>query len=224
MTSRRTALMGAALWGFAAVAHASSGGGTPATDLLVNGSFELPGGSAVLPGGSSYLTGWTTALSGVEYFSPAGWGGAADGVMAIDLANYTFTHGAIEQQFATVAGQRYDVAFSLGTLALFGRDGTAHVDVTLDGQTRGFDVVNPGSLIVWAPVVWSFTASAANTTLRFQNDQDPYLHFAYVDGVSAHAVSAVPEPEQAMLWLAGLVMLALRRGRHGGRTGPTAVA
>lgn len=130
--------------------------------------------------------------------------------MIVDLANYVYTGGGIEQTFATVAGQTYDLAFSLGTQQSYGRDGTAHIDVSVAGITTGYDVTNHTASTAWTPVSLSFQATASSTTLRFTNNQNPYLHFAYVDGVS---VSAVPEPEAYALLLAGLglVSLAARR-------------
>jgi hypothetical protein len=130
--------------------------------------------------------------------------------MIVDLANYTYTGGGIEQTFATVVGQTYDLGFSLGTQQSSGRDGTAHIDVTIAGITTGYDVVNHTGSLVWTAVTQSFTASSTSTTLRFTNTQSPYLHFANMDAAS---VTAVPEPEAwAMLLVGlGLVGIAARR-------------
>lgn len=185
-----------------------------AANLLINPGFELPAGTgyASLLGGNTAITGWRTVLSGVEWFDATAYGGAADGVMAIDLANYIYTGGGIEQSFASVVGQTYDLSFSLGTMQANGRDGTAHIDVTIAGSTTGYEVVNHTGRLAWTGVTQRFTASSATTTLRFSNNQNPYLHFANVDAAS---VVAVPEPKIYSLLLAGLGLVgyAVRRQR-----------
>ncbi len=181
-------------------------------NLLVNGSFEQPTGTgyAIVMGGSHQITGWTTVNNGVEWFNAGGYGGAADGQMIVDLANYTYTGGGIEQSFATEVGKSYDLSFSLGSQAGAGRDGTAHFDVSVAGSQYGYDISNPLGTIVWTVKQLSFVAQAGITTLRFANTQSPYLHFANVDAVSVVAsVSAVPEPGTAAMTLAGLLALGM---------------
>ena len=177
-----------------------------ADTLLVNGSFELPTGISytILPGNSAAITGWTTILSGVEWFNATGYGGAADGVMVVDLANYVYTGGGIQQSFATQVGHTYSLNFSLGTTAGSGRDGTAHIDVSVAGITTGFDVVNYASTLAWTNYNFNFTAIDTTTTLSFMNNQNPYLHFADLDGVG---VSTVPVPAAAWLFGSGLMGL-----------------
>ena len=191
-------------------------GTAQSANLLVNPGFEQPAGTGYLslPGSSATITGWTTVLNGVEWFNATAWGGAADGVMVVDLANYTYTGGGIEQSFATEVGKTYDLAFSLGTLQDYGRDGTAHVDVSVAGVTQGYDVVNHTGKLAWEAIELSFTAIAAQTTLRFTNTQSPYAHFANIDAVSVLA-APVPEPETYAMMLAGLglVGFAARRSK-----------
>jgi hypothetical protein len=216
-------LMKPSLLAFALAAALTATGAQAAlpASLLVNGSFEAPGcsssnGNCILdtPTEANYINGWTTALSGVEYFSAAAFGGAADGVMVVDLANYTYlAGGGIEQTFATVIGKAYDLAFSLSTMQWSGRDGTAHIDVTVAGNTTGYDVTNHTASLVWIKENLSFVATGANTTLRFTNTQNPYLHFAIVDGVSAVA-APVPEPETYALMLAGLGLVGFAARRR----------
>lgn len=181
-----------------------------AASLFVNGSFETPLVTYQAPGGgnSTAIPGWTTALSGVEHYnSPAyGLGAAADGVMVVDLAYYTSGHGAIEQALATVAGQRYDVSFFAGNTRSSGRSGSGIVKVTIDGGTT-LEFATPDAttaLTIWAERSFSFVASDASTTIRFWNDQNPFAHFALIDGVGAQA-AVVPEPGSMPLVLAGVL-------------------
>lgn len=203
---------------FAATLLASLIAPASAANLLVNGSFESPTGVGyeIVMGGSNRITGWTTVNNGVEWFNATGWGGAADGVMVVDLANYTYTGGGIQQSFATVVGQRYDLDFSLSTMAGFGRDGTAHFDVSVNGQEFDYDLVNLGTQMHWEQQSLSFVATAATTTLRFANLQNPFQHFANVDGVSVQ-VSAVPEPATGTSLMAGLGVLAFLSRRRRSR-------
>jgi hypothetical protein len=182
--------------------------GAQAGNLLVNGSFELPTVNAYteLASNSNAITGWKTVLSGVEWFNATPYGGAADGQMVVDLANYIYTGGGIEQTFATVAGKTYDLTFSLSTMQWSGRDGTARIDVTVAGNTTGYDVTNHTGGLIWTNETLSFVATGANTTLSFTNNQNPDYHFAIVDGVSAVA-APVPEPETYGMLLAGLGLM-----------------
>jgi hypothetical protein len=182
-----------------------SAGGAHAANLFENGSFESPGsaGNSILPGGSTFVTGWTTVLNGVEYFNATGYGGAADGVMIVDLAHYIYSAGGIEQTVDTVAGATYDVAFSAGNYLGFGRTGTGVVKVTIDGVTQAFDTaVATTGTIAWKEISFEFVATQSETTIRFWNDQNANQYFAFIDGVGV--TPAVPEPETWALLAGGL--------------------
>jgi hypothetical protein len=189
-----------------------------AANLFTNGSFETPTVNyQLLGGGSTAITGWTTVLSGVEHFSPSalGYGAAPDGVMVVDLANYTYLNGGgLEQAVATTPGQRYDVSFAAGNSLSSGRTGTGIIKVTIDGgSTLSFNTaVATGVAMAWETRSFSFVASGASTLVRFWNDQNPNLHFADLDAVSVQ-LSAVPEPGQWLLLGAGLAAMgtSLRR-------------
>lgn len=187
-----------------------------ATNLLANGSFENPltlGANNILPGGSTFITGWTTVFTGVEHFDALAYGGAADGRMAVDLANYTYTQGGLEQTVATTAGQTYLLNFASGNLRASGRDGTGVVRVAIDGQWLA-DVNTPAVSIgttVWAQHSLQFVAGGPTTTVRFWNEQNAYQHFALIDAV---ALAPVPEPASAVLLLGGLALVAARRARR----------
>jgi Protein of unknown function (DUF642) len=189
----------------------ASAGLASAANLLVNGSFENPAGTsyAALPGSDATITGWTTLNTGVEWFNPLAsypvLGAAADGVMVVDLANTIYSSGGIQQTF-------YNLSFSLSTSTFAGRGPVSAVDVTVAGNTSTFTINNSAVPFAWTPIAYSFQASGATTTLSFNNTQDAYTHFAFVDGVS---VTAVPEPGEWALMLSGLAVVAalVRRRR-----------
>jgi hypothetical protein len=213
-TSSRCRLLLLALLPLGGLTAAGSAG---ASNLFTNGSFETPAyGYALYGAGSTAITGWTTVLSGVEHYSPsaAGLGAAADGLMAVDLANYVFASGGIEQAVPTLAGERYDVSFFAGNSRSSGRDGTGVVKVTVGSTTWSFDTAAATTAQhAWALRQFSFVATGSSTTIRFWNDQNPLAHFALIDGVGA--VQAVPEPGAAGLMALGLVgLLAARRRPH----------
>lgn len=170
-------------------------GVTPARAQLVNGGFEPAGASAsyhLLPGGSTAIPGWTTVLSGVEWFRPTLNGAAPDspaGGYAVDLADYTFPSGGIEQTFATAPGTSYTIDFWFGTHAAFGRDGTATITATVDDTTHTFSHTSLTGTIGWSARSLTFVADDATATLRFTCTQNPLLHFAYIDGASLAAIT-----------------------------------
>jgi Protein of unknown function (DUF642) len=200
-------------WCAAALTSALVTSPARAANLFTNGSFETPNVSyAALGTGSTAITGWTTVLSGVEHFNASsyGLGAAADGLMVVDLANYTYlTGGGLEQAVATVPGQSYDLSFAAGNSLSFGRTGTGIIKVTLDRSTTlSFNTaVATGSALVWAQRSFSFVATGSSTMVRFWNDQNPNLYFADLDAVSMQP-SAVPEPSPAVMLTTGLLVMA----------------
>ena len=187
-------------------------------DLIVNGSFELPvsnGANQIIPGGdSTSIAGWTTVLSGVERFDPSlslGIGAAPDGNIVIDLCPFTFSGGGLEQVVPTVAGQSYTLSFLAGTSNAFGRTGDAVLGVVVGGNTTTFNLLNLQSVIVYNPYSINFVASAATTTVRFQNLQDANTHFAIIDRVSIPV--AVPEANALYLAAFALPLLGTVRSR-----------
>lgn len=165
----------------------------PTHAQIVNGSFELPTspiGYMGLGGGSTFITGWTTTDTGVEWFSPASYGYTAppSGNNVVDIANYTYSAGGIQQTFATVAGQSYRIDFWLGTHAASGRDGTVTIDVSADSQAQSYSMSSPTIAIGWQQKTFTFVADDASATLRFRCTQNANVHFAYIDGVGASQV------------------------------------
>lgn len=170
----------------------AAGGPVFAANLLVNGSFELPGcgNDCVLdtPAQADFVTGWTTFLSGVEYINvraAIGSSVAAEGAMSVDLANYVYQNGGgIQQNINTVAGTRYRLTFSAGSSKYVNRTGNGIINVKVAGQTTRFDTpVATSDATVWETRTYEFTATSAQTTLSFWNEQDPNAHFAFIDNV-----------------------------------------
>jgi len=178
---------------------------------IVNSGFE-PATSVnsnnVLPGGSNAIPGWTTIENGVEWFNPAAFGSTVspDGGYAVDLANFTFSSGGIQQTFATVAGQSYTVEFYASTSAGQGRLGTAEILVEADGELQQFDLVNMSTQFVWDLYSFTFLADDDEATLTFSNFQNANLHFANIDGVSI-----VPAPATGLVLLSAISLQARRR-------------
>jgi hypothetical protein len=165
---------------------------------LTNGSFEDgPGGSyAYIPGGSSSLTDWLTTLNGVEWFDPGfyGWGSAKDGAHAVDLAPTTYTGGGVQKSIDTVPGKYYKLQFYASTLTASGRDGTGQVDVLINGNLQqSFSLTNTKATVTWYRKTVYFGATGPTTTVEFQNNQDPYTHFAFMDDVSVAGPLPLPD-------------------------------
>jgi len=181
-------------------------------NLLINGSFELPGpvattfGYGYFPGGSTNIPGWTPLLNGVEYLDPSQshdgvvriyLGVAQDGSYCVDLPPRNYTGGGIQQTFATQVGQPYEVSFFMGTLVYQGRVGTGSLTVSAGDRTNLFAVTNLTGFVQWTGRSFVFTALSNLTTLTFTTTNNPMLHFCEIDNVSV-----VPVLASNALWLA----------------------
>ena len=163
----------------------------PSHAQIINGGFEQPSspiGYSLLSGGSTAITGWTTTDNGVEWWSPTGYGPMPAGPNLVDLACYVYSAGGIQQTFATVPGQSYQIDFWFGTHAVSGRDGTATIQVSADGQLQSYSITSLTSPIGWNLESFTFVADDASATLKFRCLQNANLHFAYIDGVGSSAV------------------------------------
>lgn len=177
---------------------------------LVNPGFEPDtpvGNNNILSAGSTAIPGWTVIDAGAEWFNAPAFGAASpDGGYAVDLANFTFTGGGVQQTFATDPGRLYTIEFFFGTQQTAGRVGTAEIAVSADGQSSNYSISNFSSTTVWETRTFSFTADNAEATLRFQNFQNANLHFAYIDGARV-----IPAPSTALLLVSALAGTQRRR-------------
>lgn len=185
--------------------------GNAQANLLLNPSFELSGTTTA-------ILGWTPMLSGVEWFNATSFGGAADGVMAVDLANFVYPSGGVQQTFATTPGEKYSVSFSAGNHSVFGRDGTSIIQVDIAGLHLEFGTaVGITTNIIWKTIGFDFTAIDSSTTLLFTNTQNPWTHFAYIDSVNVEKklpFTSVPEPATFALMLSGLGFIGFAAHRR----------
>lgn len=185
-------------------------GAQAATNLVVNGSFEL--GAANI--GS--FQGWQTTLGDASTFVDSNgqtgthYGQASDGLWSAFFGSTAASGGStISQTLGTAAGQTYRLSFDLandnaGSPAFNG------LTVKLDGAT----VLSFSNLATrdYAVVSTTFIATGMSQLLSISAFNDTgYLE---VDRVS---VSAVPEPATAVLALLGLVAIGIRTGSRGAR-------
>jgi hypothetical protein len=160
-----------ALTGAVAAAPAWAQGGTPG---LVNGSFEPDFGA---PPVGVTIPGWTARGAGVTW-STAGEGEAAPaGDWMVALASGADGPASLAQEFATVPGESYDLAFWLG-----GR-GHAALRVQVAGVERTLAIANAAPELLWQPHVLSFTATSAATRLVFRAADGRRGAPAWLDGV-----------------------------------------
>jgi choice-of-anchor C domain-containing protein len=139
-------------------------------NLLVNGSFELgprSDGLSIEPisAGSTDIVGWVVSQGSIDWEGTDGWD-ACEGVYSLDLNGSDV--GGIEQTFATVSSRVYNVTFCMAGNPSVSALMTMHVEagdqfVDFAFNTSGRSRPDIG----WVTNSWSFTASDAETTLRF---------------------------------------------------------
>lgn len=196
---------------------------------LANGSLEsAAAGYIETVSANTTANGWTVSGAGIEYvkagYSGAGdtVGAASDGLWFVDL-NGTQGPGTISQTFDTVAGQWYRVNYwmsgNAGPNGSTSADGAKSLVALWNGATADTATYLHQSGDRWSNMRWeghSFLvqAAAASSTLGFRSTSTFYAEAGpFIDAIS---VTAVPEPAEAAMWLAGLGMLAAvgRRRRH----------
>jgi hypothetical protein len=190
-----------------ALAAATAALPAQAQNLLQNGSFEqgnwvnYAGSWAKLTSGSSALSGWAVTGDPIAWSSPSN----SDGVVAFDENR----QGGIAQSFATHAGASYRVSFMLGGIASYGAMVRLRVDVA--GVQQDF-TLEPSAGNTWSQRDLDFVAQGGLTTLTLSGVYNPNGYYIGLDAVSVTA--AVPEPQAAVLLLAGLGGLSLLARRR----------
>jgi len=194
-------------------------------DILVNGSFETPvvgltGVRVISPGGEPAGFGWVVNSGNVEVFGelyPGLPGPAFDGQQQLDLNGVSV--GTLSQSFATAAGLSYLLGFAYANNYVHTNQANpALATVRVFDTASGANLVTPLSIshgtsastnLDWTTGTVMFTATGANSTLRFiSNTSDP-AGGILLDGVSVNGVSAVPEPSVTALLVVALAAAGL---------------
>lgn len=150
-------------------------------NLIVNGGFEEaainPPNYQDLPAGSTAIRGWTVTLKHIDYVNAALWL-PSEGKHSLDLegsaCNVRMTTdclGGVKQTFATIVGQKYDVAFDLAGNPYAGPP-VKTIKVSAAGKSQEFTFSLTGHnarSMGWKTEHWSFTATEAATTLEFDS-------------------------------------------------------
>jgi len=172
--------------------------GVRAQNLLVNGSFETPASPAgsiiTLPVGTTNLAGWTLSGTGGFYqvTTPMNgqfhsWYPSVEGTQFID-----FNHNGalLSQSFNTVAGQSYEVCFSVGRLQSPQAMSVLAEVVSTNDILLGSLLANAPSTNGWAPPSrFLFTATSDTATLRFRGSNGTSNVELTMDAVSVKQVS-----------------------------------
>ena len=159
-----------AQWSFTTQASTSS-------NLVQNGSFELPGATApgvTVPPGNPYITGWTVTRSRVAYVSD--YFTCSDGKVCIDLAGATDTGGGITQTVTTVPGTAYNLTFDLAGNPDSGAP-VKPLRVLIGGQSTdlSFDTTGKSrSSMGWVTKTLPFTAAGTATAIEFYSPNPGY--------------------------------------------------
>jgi len=141
---------------------------------FVNGSFEggpSPGSSSVTLGsGATSIHGWRVVAGSVDYFG-SGWQ-ASEGTRSLDLSGEAA--GEIAQTFVTTPGERYVVTFDFAGHPGYGSGaGLRQMRVSVNNaaatsEDYAFDTTGRTQAdLGWVNRTFTFTASAATTTLSF---------------------------------------------------------
>ncbi|MDG1240961.1 MAG: DUF642 domain-containing protein [Opitutae bacterium] len=147
----------------------------PPDNLIGNGSFEAPllgvGNFSEQPAGSTFITGgWTVdAAGGGVMLDNNRFGTASDGNQFLDLQSPSFgggSAGIISQSFATDIGRCYSLSFDYSAVA-------SAADMVLSygvgGAVQTITFSNPSGQ-TWVTETFTFTATAASTTLTYEGD------------------------------------------------------
>jgi len=205
-------LKATALAGITALAL-SAAGGAHSQNLIQNGGFNNgdldgpPGGFQFLAAGSNVINNWTIVSGSIDWIRGY-WQSADTDGYSIDLNGGS--GGTLAQTINTVAGQAYNLSFSLSgnpdafrgetRIAVVGAGGS-----TIGTATYDLSALNSRTNMLWETREFYFIATGATTEIRFTSGNPipgsgNTSWGAALDNVSV--TTAIPEPAT---W--GLMML-----------------
>jgi len=179
---------------------------TPAPNLVVNGSFELPGvsGNAGL-GRQQYLapsqiSGWTVGGTGdvflhkcPDFGAETTFCPAQDAAFYLDLSGSGAPHATVSQDFGTSPGSRYQLSFYIG--ASNQQPPTSTINVRVIGATillnASVTPLAPGANINWTLQTFTFVANSSSCHLEFVDTSSTDDNVSFVDNVG---VVLLPPP------------------------------
>ena len=191
--------------------------GAEAASIIANGSFETgTDPSPYATYGAGAFNGWTIDAGTIDYIGD--YWQASDGVRSVDLAGNS--PGTLSQTFATSIGTKYFVSFDLaGNPDNADKIKEIYSQVVSGGLTTftaSFDATGKSHADMgWTTFVYSFVASATQSTLSFQSLDQECCWGPALDNVS---VSAVPLPAALPLFGAGLAAFGVFARRRRTRT------
>lgn len=190
-----------------AVAFAFACSGANAASLLTNGSFEADAGDVAIGGyttvnaGQPTIDGWTVVGTSVDLIR--GWQGTIDGV-SVDLAG-TPGPGGIKQEFAAFANYSYHLSWEYFT------NGADPINLVVS--------VGSGSSILGSLSIGNAPSAATSAFLDFTTPTSGQYYVQFFTSNATNAgptvdninlvVTAVPEPAEWAMLLAGLVVLGM---------------
>ena len=216
-------------------AIAGAQGAQAATNLLTNGSFEDIGAGAIpeswggltyyvdgthpSQGPSVFLPGWTVQSGSVDLtWSSSVWGPADTGNYSLDINGWS--PGVISQNFATVAGQTYDVSYAYSRNAAGSAFDPVQATVAAGDVSKlvsvSYEDPDFGSAyhMLWGHSGFSFVATGSQSTITLSAVTGGNAG-VFFDSIDVTGPAGVPEPAAWALMIVGFggVGAVLRRRR-----------
>jgi hypothetical protein len=188
---------------------------TPGPNLIVNGSFELPGfsGGNSGPGRQQYvapstdITGWIVAGTGDVFIHKCpdiqGAGSTyclpQDGSYYLDLSGSGPPHATIYQDVPTTPGSTYQLSFYVGASDQTPPAPTISVRVTGGAILLNTSVtpLGPGANITWTLQTFAFVADSSSAHLEFSGTSSTDDNASFVDSVSFRTLGVMSVPTAA---------------------------